>query len=314
MSGAKAKAQGSKPEDRVAHVLDNNTNDSGDIERGDPGGACIEAAGQKESVMQRPSAEFPAQAEIQSFGWAESKFAAEHDFGPGTHEKAGPLEALEKALTGRRTNLQRYRYLLLFRFIVVNMAGFALLGAAHFQGWVTIAAKADSTGIVFLIFGLFLVGLVICGMRIWRTSAELNLIKTYDPLEPSRVTGYLQAVKLRSGGSRSLTANSFRIKMGSRIGIVRHIANTLVFLGLIGTVLGFIIALSGVDPDLASDVKSVGPMVSTLINGMSVALYTTLVGAVFNIWLMINYRLLASGTINLITAVVELGETYARRD
>ena len=151
-------------------------------------------------------------------------------------------------------------------------------------------------------------------MRIWRTSAELNLIKTYDPLEPSRVTGYLQAVKLRSGGSRSLTANSFRIKMGSRIGIVRHIANTLVFLGLIGTVLGFIIALSGVDPDLASDVKSVGPMVSTLINGMSVALYTTLVGAVFNIWLMINYRLLASGTINLITAVVELGETYARRD
>ncbi|MBT6442551.1 MAG: hypothetical protein HOK61_09020 [Alphaproteobacteria bacterium] len=102
--------------------------------------------------------------------------------------------------------------------------------------------------------------------------------------------------------------------MGSRIGIVRHIANTLVFLGLIGTVLGFIIALSGVDPDLASDVKSVGPMVSTLINGMSVALYTTLVGAVFNIWLMINYRLLASGTINLITAVVELGETYARRD
>ena len=32
-------------------------------------------------------------------------------------------------------------------------------------------------------------------------------------------------------------------------------------------------------------------MVSTLIDGMSVALYTTLVGSVLNVWLMLNYRL-----------------------
>ena len=257
--------------------------------------------------MQRRTAEFPASADLHALGGA----ATERDMAP---TQGGPLGALEKALNGRRTNLERHRYLLLFRFILVNMAGFALLGAAHLQGWVVKAASADSTGIVFLIFGLFLAGLGICAFRVWRTSRELSLVKNFDPLQPSRVSGYLQAVKLRSGESRALTAESFRIKMGSRISIVRHIANTLVFLGLIGTVLGFIIALSGVDPNLASDVKSVGPMVSTLISGMSVALYTTLVGAIFNIWLMVNYRLLAGGTVNLVTAVVELGETYARRD
>jgi biopolymer transport protein ExbB/TolQ len=85
-----------------------------------------------------------------------------------------------------------------------------------------------------------------------------------------------------------------------------------VLLGLIGTVIGFIIALSGVDVELAANVDSVGPMISTLIGGMSVALYTTLVGAIFNIWLMVNYRLLLSGTVNLVTSVVELGERYAR--
>jgi hypothetical protein len=53
-------------------------------------------------------------------------------------------------------------------------------------------------------------------------------------------------------------------------------------------------------------------MVSTLINGMSVALYTTLVGAILNIWLMVNYRLLESGTVTLVTNVVELGERHAR--
>ena len=100
--------------------------------------------------------------------------------------------------------------------------------------------------------------------------------------------------------------------MSSRFGSVRHIANTLVLLGLIGTVVGFIIALSAVDVNLAADIDSVGPMISTLIGGMSVALYTTMVGAILNIWLMINYRLLLGGTVNLITSVVELGERYAR--
>jgi biopolymer transport protein ExbB/TolQ len=85
-----------------------------------------------------------------------------------------------------------------------------------------------------------------------------------------------------------------------------------VFLGLLGTVIGFIMALSGVDAQAAGDVDAIGPMVTMLIDGMSVALYTTLVGAVLNIWLMINYRLLESGTVTLLTAVVDLGERHAR--
>ena len=89
-------------------------------------------------------------------------------------------------------------------------------------------------------------------------------------------------------------------------------ANSLVLLGLIGTVVGFIIALSGVRPEVVSDVGAIGPMVSALINGMSVALYTTLVGSLLNVWLMINVRLLESGTVKLLTATVELGERDAR--
>ena len=53
-------------------------------------------------------------------------------------------------------------------------------------------------------------------------------------------------------------------------------------------------------------------MVSTLISGMSTALYTTLIGAVLSIWLMINYHLLATGTVKLITAITELGERHGR--
>ena len=71
-----------------------------------------------------------------------------------------------------------------------------------------------------------------------------------------------------------------RRKLSNRIAIVHHTANSLVFLGLVGTVIGFIVALSGVDPGTISCAKAVGPMVANLIQGMSIALYTTLVGAV----------------------------------
>ena len=47
------------------------------------------------------------------------------------------------------------------------------------------------------------------------------------------------------------------------------IANNLVLLGLIGTIVGFIIALSGVDPDAVGDAAAIAPMVSTLMHGMA---------------------------------------------
>ena len=71
-----------------------------------------------------------------------------------------------------------------------------------------------------------------------------------------------------------------RLKVSNRIAFVNYKANSLVFLGLVGTVIGFIVALSGVDPGTISIAKAVGPLVANLIQGMSIALYTTLVGAV----------------------------------
>jgi biopolymer transport protein ExbB/TolQ len=79
----------------------------------------------------------------------------------------------------------------------------------------------------------------------------------------------------------------------------------LVILGLIGTVVGFIVALSGVDPEKAGDVQEIQPMVAVLIQGLSVALYTTLVGAILNVWLMTNYNILAGATVKLYTTIID---------
>jgi len=169
-------------------------------------------------------------------------------------------------------------------------------------------ARASDTAIAACVFAA---GLAVCAYRVWQTSWELNQIKSFDPLVPSRAAAYLAQIRGRGAESRSIIAAALRLKLTQRVALVRHIASSLVILGLIGTVVGFIIALSGVQPEHAGDVKAITPMISTLISGMSTALYTTLVGAVLNVWLMVNYHLLSGGTAKLISALLELGEDHA---
>ncbi len=206
---------------------------------------------------------------------------------------------------------RRYKYLLLLRFGLINLIGLGLLALAQVHGWVAMALAADHTHLVAVIFLVFLTGLVLCAYRINQTSRELNSAKPFDPLVTSLAAEFLAKSRGRGGESRAILISTLRLKLSQRIAVVRNTANSLVLLGLIGTVIGFIIALSGVDPAKAGDFNSVAPMVSTLIEGMSTALYTTLVGAVLNVWLMVNYHLLVGGTVKLITALVELGEEHA---
>ena len=163
-----------------------------------------------------------------------------------------------------------------------------------------------------VIFLVFMVGLGLCAFKVWQTSDELNSMRDFESGADSAAARYMAPMVGGDADSRANLVGALRMKIAHRTAVVRHIANSLVLLGLIGTVVGFIIALGGVDPQHASDVKAIAPMVSTLIQGMSTALYTTLVGSVLNVWLMANHQILAGGTVKLITALVELAEVHAR--
>ena len=191
---------------------------------------------------------------------------------------------------------------LLFRFLLINLLAFGLLGAAVREGYIEKIVNADQTRLSVAIFIVFLVGLCISGWRVWQINKEIDSLSRSSVFDASKDTS-----DHASGNSANQTSpakapagmGSLRLNLTQRIASVRHIANLLVLLGLIGTVLGFIIALSGVDPDTASDVNSIAPMVSVLIQGMSTALYTTLIGSVLNVWLTANYQILAGGTVQL---------------
>ncbi len=207
--------------------------------------------------------------------------------------------------------VDRYRFLLLLRFLLINLTGFALLAAAWLQGWIAQILAADTTHVCKLIFGLFLGGLVLSGQKVWMLSRELNALDVGPSVQAGKITAFMRGIAGRNGETRAALAGVLRLKLAHRIAPVRHIASTLVLLGLIGTIIGFVIALSGVNQDAVTDAGAIGPMVATLLHGMAMALFKTLVGSVLNVWLMVDYRLLEGGAVHLLTRAIEEGERHA---
>lgn len=205
-----------------------------------------------------------------------------------------------------------YRYLLIVRFTLINVVAISFLATAYLQGWLDSIIDAYLKELSLGICLVFLYGLGLCGYRVWINSVDINNVKAGRLDSESQISKYLQHAATADAESRSIQFGALRLKLTDKVASIRHVANSLILLGLIGTVIGFIIALSGIDPVEATDVEKVAGMISTLINGMSVALNTTLVGSVLYVWLTINYRILVTGTVDLISAIIEAGEVSAR--
>lgn len=219
---------------------------------------------------------------------------------------AGALAASAVGVVGPRPHG------LFFRLAAANLAALALLGAAFGEGWAQLVFASDSTGITWVIAAVFAAGLVLSLLKGWKLSCEVECARSADPCVGTWAREFLDGTLGRSAGGRSIAASVLRMQVVARIAPVRHIAAALVLLGLIGTVVGFILALSGISVSIAHDVGAVAGMITRLIAGMSVALYTTLEGAVLSLWLTVNHQMLSAGAASLISGLVQMGERHAR--
>ena len=184
--------------------------------------------------------------------------------------------------------------------MAINLAGAAFLALAYVNGWCAEVIAADSSRVTFAILGLFVLALASATYRVMWISRQLNRVYAEDAALRERYE-----LALSGGGNAS---RALEIRLFSRIGHIRMIGNGLVVLGLIGTVIGFILVAANVDADTATDVGQVGSLVGALLHGMGVAFYTTLVGAVFSLWLSMNYQILHSATASLLATILAMAD------
>lgn len=228
---------------------------------------------------------------------------------PATWPLAESISAFDAAMDAPASNTQAdlYRQRLLLIFVTGNIAALALVGLAAAEGWLGALYAADQTLLVRIITGTFLLGLGWSVLSIIELNRELDWARAAAPPSSSMAGRFLSRLWEGRGETRASLESVLKVRLESRLTPIRHIASMLVIFGLIGTVAGFIIALSGVDAERVKDVDAIAPMVTTLIDGLGVALHTTLVGALLNVWLMLDVRLLEAAAARLYTTLVERG-------
>jgi hypothetical protein len=173
--------------------------------------------------------------------------------------------------------------LLFYRFLILNMLAIAGMSLAWREGFVQYVYGSDQTGLTYAITALFVICWLSTLRRIVGVSRELNHIK-------------------RNGGRRIQRTKARKLLIKMRwMGMAN---NWLVGMGLLGTVIGFTIALGGVNDSALSSVSGTEDTVIALMMGMRVALNTTMAGAVFSMWNEVNQCMLGTA----VGCMVEDGE------
>ena len=112
----------------------------------------------------------------------------------------------------------------------------------------------------------------------------------------------------RESSSRSF--DGARPRQAARFnGFGAFASDTLMKLGLLGTVIGFIIMLAPIAGLDASDRALMKSSIALMSDGMTVAMYTTLAGLVGSILLKFQYYMLDAATAKAFSRAVALTET-----
>ncbi|MBR0754090.1 MotA/TolQ/ExbB proton channel family protein [Bradyrhizobium jicamae] len=93
-------------------------------------------------------------------------------------------------------------------------------------------------------------------------------------------------------------------------GFGAFVSDTLMKLGLLGTIIGFIIMLAPIAGLDAADKVAMRSSMGLMSDGMAVAMYTTLAGLVGSILVRIQYYMLDAATQRVFSDAVMLTETY----
>jgi len=163
--------------------------------------------------------------------------------------------------------------LLIYRWLLCNGLGISLAVSLALSGHL-IPIIQGGAPITYAILALFGVGWVWTIKEVVFASLDLNWAKQHGP---------------RQGHPAQADKDAEKVEWLSSV------AEWLVGLGLLGTVWGFYIALSGVDQNTVSQATGAQAAVAALMQGMRVALTTTLLGAGLAMWHEVNVRLLRTG-------------------
>ena len=125
---------------------------------------------------------------------------------------------------------------------------------------------------------------------------NFNYFKKSTIIDNIIIVKYISSIISLTRSNKSIEdmKNSFENDITAKLETGWFIADLLLKLGLIGTVVGFIIMLSAITEIENFDLTLMNALLQSMSGGMKVALYTTLTGLVTSILLSMQYKYLES--------------------
>lgn len=187
-------------------------------------------------------------------------------------------------------------------------------------GLIRVMVASDRTHISSIIALLYVAASAHCLWRCLAVSREASVALSLRGALTSALPGSLIAehvrdlqTKAKAQGARPLDQTLLlrvlaqKLSSPNKLGLLA--ADTLLKLGLLGTIIGFILMLGPVAGLDGADEAATQTAMGVMSEGMAVAMYTTLAGLVGSILIKAQYALLDGATTKLFWDVVRLTET-----
>ena len=160
-------------------------------------------------------------------------------------------------------------------------------------GFISALLQADISYISSIIMIIFFYNIFSCGYYLYRLRDAIVIFDSGNSHQSSNifVEAYEEYERLISVTSDHKTAqDDFKIKLYDYVDNGFFVADILLKLGIVGTVIGFIIMLSSLSTIDEMNLSKMNNLLLSMSAGMKVALYTTLTGLIGSVLLSIQYN------------------------
>lgn len=235
----------------------------------------------------------------------------------------------------------QYSYQLFLQWLAVVLAVLFGFYLAWDLGMLSMLVEYDKSYISSIIIIIFLLATTVAGFRMAFLSREINRAEYIAAMlrENSGEIRPGEAGRIFSGGAElpacllceQLYKQLMRQQCSNQTGSSRlmlenmekavsanHdfgwlVADAMIKLGLLGTVIGFIIMLGAVAVIDNADIATIQNMLIDMSGGMRIALFTTLAGLLAGMLLGLQYHFLDRGAGHLMSIIGDTVETYLGR-
>ncbi|MCB1684070.1 MAG: MotA/TolQ/ExbB proton channel family protein [Pseudomonadales bacterium] len=205
---------------------------------------------------------------------------------------------------------------LIFRALIIT--GLILFGffLAERYDLVSLALNADRSYISYLILCIYLLATAQWLWLSYRLSSERQEFRRLEtavaadeppgPGSTGLLGAFLDNLNRKRDANATALLEAFGDQLLNRHALGHFLSDVLLKLGLLGTIVGFILMLMPMGEIREFDPSLMQRLLSSMSGGMAVALYTTLAGLITSTLLKMQYHLLDASAAELVTRLAVL--------